>query len=214
MDIYQQALTHSSYTKENPGVPNNERLEFYGDAVLKLVFSKYLYNRFFDEDEGTLTKYRSRLISDDLLADIGFELGFDKKLIVGYSMKSNAKPRSIIGDAVEAYIGAVYIDKGYEDAEKFILKSWQDFIDKAIQESEEANYKAKLQDIFQKKYTEHPSYETLTSHGPDHAKQFVVGVFFRGELLAEGEGRSKKQASQDAAKHALEEIANDVNLLN
>lgn len=206
MDIYQLALTHSSYSKDNPGEPNNERLEFYGDAVLKLVFSKYLYNRFLEEDEGVLTKYRSRLISDALLAEVGFELSFDKKLIVGSSLQNKPKPKSVVGDAVEAYIGALYIDKGYEAAEDFIINTWQEFIDRAIQESDEINFKAKLQDIFQKKYGEHPDYQTLDCIGPDHDKEFVIGVYFREELLAKGKGNSKKAASQDAARHALENI--------
>lgn len=207
MDLYKLALTHSSYSKDHPDEPNNERLEFYGDAVLKLVFSKFLFDRYPNSGEGTLTKYRARLISDSLLAKIGFDLSFDDKLIVGSSLAGKPKPKSIVGDAVEAHIGALYIDQGYEAAEKFILENWQKHIEQAIKEAQTKNYKARLQELIQKDYNEAPVYDTLESSGPDHDKEFLIGVYFRDRLLGQGAGNSKKEASQVAAEDALKNLA-------
>lgn len=198
------ALTHSSCTKDDASVPNNERLEFYGDAVLKLVFSKFLFNRFQEDEEGNLTKYRARLISDDLLSKIGYDLEIDNLLKVGSSLKDKKLPKSIIGDAVEALIGAIYIDKGYEYAEKFILENWNDRIEKSLKEALENDFKSILQEKVQMKLKESPEYKTLSSTGPDHVKEFEVGVFVGGDLIASGKGKSKKTAGQDAAKNALE----------
>ncbi len=203
MDLYKQALTHSSVSKDNPTESDNERLEFFGDAVLKLVFSKYLFDRFKNSGEGTLTKYRSRLISDQVLSMIGYDLEFDKKVLVGSSLANKKKPKSIVGDAVEAHIGALYLDRGYEAAEKFILDSWDKHIDNCIEEAETENYKARLQELIQKEHSMAPHYGVLEEHGPDHDKEFTVGVYFKEELLGSGKGISKKDASQMAAKDAL-----------
>ncbi len=202
--LLELALTHSSYTKDFPEIENNERLEFYGDAVLKLVISKYLYNRFPMEKEGKLTKYRARLISDDLLADLADKLDLENRIIAGSSMQTRRLPRSVKGDALEALIGAVYIDSGYEAAEKLILDLWQDSIEKALVEALETDYKSLLQEKTQKSCKSHPTYEILRSIGPDHAKDFEVGVYLGEELLAKAVGKSKKIAGQEAAKLALE----------
>ena len=208
MDIYKQALSHSSLTKDDPEHLNNDRLEFYGDAVLKLVISKYLFDRFPEEDEGILTQYRARIISDDLLGEIGFSLGFDKQVKLGASLNASrakglAVPKSVVGDAVEAHIAALYIDQGYEAAEKFILETWEPFLEQAIAESISTNYKSELQAYYQGKYKESPSYRTIESSGPDHAKEFEMGVYFRGDLIASAKGANKKDASQAAAQAAL-----------
>ena len=204
MDFYKTALTHSSCTKDNPEVVNNERLEFLGDSILKLVFSEYLYERFPKKDEGILTQYRARLISDSVLAEIGYILGFDKTLKVGSSLKKKKYPKSIIGDAVEAYIGATYLDQGYKAAQEFILDNWTPLIDKSIQDSIKSNYKAELQDKIQKKYAVQPKYKILKEEGPPHSRKFEVGVFLDDKLLGTGLGDSKKAASQEAAKEALQ----------
>ena len=204
MDLFKLALTHSSFTKDNPDEDNNERLEFYGDAVLKLVFSKYLYERFPKSKEGELTKYRAKLISDNLLTEIGHNLGIDKKIITGKSLKGKKLPKSVVGDAIEAHIGALYIKKGFEEAENFILESWEPFLENSLQEALENNFKDQLQDFIQKKYNDIPRYKVLESSGPDHSKSFKMGVYFKDQLLGEGSGDSKKEASKEAAKDALE----------
>lgn len=199
------ALTHSSYTKDHPDADNNERLEFYGDSVLKLIFSEYLYYRYPDADEGELTKYRARLISDDLLATIGQDLGLNSKIIVGSSLSSKTKlPRSVIGDAMEALIGAIYIDQGYERAESFVMQYWAKYIDDAIRDAIEKDYKSMLQERIQRDYKEAPFYKTLSVSGPDHDKEFEIGVYIADKLLGKASGNSKKEAGQNAAKAALE----------
>lgn len=212
MDLYRLAFTHSSYSQDYPNEPNNERLEFYGDAILKLIFSRYLFDKFADCNEGTLTQYRSRLVSDDLLSEISLHLAFDKKIIIGSSLQNqtrdkNAKlPKSVIGDALEAYIAAIYIDKGYHAAEEFVLSTWEPFIDKAIKDSIEQNFKSELQDTIQKSYNQSPHYKTLTVSGPDHSQSFEVGVYLNDKLLGKGMGNSKKAAGQEAAKDALNNL--------
>lgn len=208
-ELYRLALTHSSCSKDNDDSLDNERLEFYGDAVLKLIFSEYLYYEYPDLDEGKLTEYRAKLISDALLAKIGFELGFHEKIKLGSSMipRKDQLPGSVVGDALEAYIGAIYVDKSYDEAKKFVLESWEKHIAAAIAASQEENYKAILQDKLQKQYGEAPVYETLEESGPAHDRNFKMAVVFQGKKLGEGSGNSKKQASQDAAKAALSELS-------
>lgn len=207
-ELLLQALTHSSYTKDHPEVANNERLEFYGDAVLKLVFSKYLFNRFPDADEGLLTKYRARLISDDLLSTIGAQLELNKILRVGVSMYKNGAPKklpkSMLGDTVESLIGAVYLDQGFGEAEDFILMNWADLIEQALKDATTADYKSLLQERIQREYKMSPQYKTIDAFGPDHDKEFEIGVYIEDKLLGKARGDSKKDAGQNAAKVALE----------
>lgn len=201
------ALTHSSCTKDDPRENNNQRLEFYGDAVLKLIFSKYLFNRFKSSDEGLLTKYRARLISDDLLGQIAEELGLGAYIKVGSSMLGkNPLPKSLLGDGLEAIIGALYIDQGYQAAEDFVLLHWQKYIEGAIKDAMEKDYKSLLQEAIQKEYKEAPNYQTIATYGLDHDKQFEVGVYIADKLLGSALGNSKKDAGQNAAKVALENL--------
>jgi ribonuclease-3 len=204
-NLLQRALTHSSCSVENRDIKNNERLEFFGDSVLKLVFSKYLYNRFPESDEGLLTKYRARLVSDDLIATIAEnKLDLARHIKISQSIKRLRMPRSILANTLEAIVGAVFIDKGLEFAEVFIMALWQDFIDQALIEADD--YKSLLQNYLQKKYKEHPVYKTIESQGLSHKKSFVVGVFLGDQCLGQGTGVSKKIAGQSAAKQALDKI--------
>ncbi len=201
------ALTHSSCTKDDPTENNNQRLEFYGDAVLKLIFSKYLFNRFPSSDEGILTKYRARLISDDLLGQIAEELGLSTYIKVGSSMMNKKPlPKSLLGDCLEAIIGAVYIDQGFQAAEDFVMLHWQKYINEAIKDAMEKDYKSLLQEAIQKEYKEPPNYQTIATYGLDHDKQFEVGVYIADKLLGKAIGNSKKDAGQNAAKVALENL--------
>ena len=206
-ELLRTSLRHSSCSKEHPETNNNQRLEFYGDSVLKLVFSKYLYNRFPEADEGLLTKYRARLISDDLLATIAEEkFSISQVIEISQSMNRAKLPRSISGDALEAIIGAVFIDKGLDFAEKFILALWQDYIEQALVDALEIDFKSILQQNLQKIHKEHPNYKTLETIGPAHQRSFVVGVYLGEQLLAKGTGLNKKLAGQAAAKQALDKI--------
>lgn len=204
MDLFKLAFIHSSYRKENNLDSDNERLEFFGDAVLKLVFSEYLYERFPEEDEGNLTKYRSRLISDDLLSLIANELDFKNKILVGDSLIQKKKlPKSILGDALEAFIGAIYKAEGYEAARNFILEKWKNHIDDAIYHSLTKDYKSILQEKIQETKNLQPEYKTLSKSGPDHDGVFEVGVYLEGRLLGKGFGNSKKEAGRKAAEEAV-----------
>ena len=203
--LLELALTHSSCSKDNPEQLNNERLEFYGDAVLKLIFSKYLYYKFPESDEGILTRYRARLISDSLLAEIAHEIEVDKHIKVGSSLSGKPKlPASVIGDSLEAIIGAIYIDQGFDAAEKFVLTTWEPHIENAIRDAIEKDYKSLLQEKIQRDHDSPPDYRTISSSGPDHNKEFVIGVYVAGKLLGQASGNSKKEAGQNAAKVALE----------
>lgn len=206
MNLQEQALIHSSVADQ----ANNERLEFFGDAVLKLVISNYLFERYPDAKEGLLTKYRASLVSDDLLARIGHGLKIDEKIQVGPSLQAQTKlPKSIIGDAVEALIAAHYLESGYNAAEKFILENWAEYLEDALAAALTENYKSELQDYLQKKYGSGPKYKLIEDSGPDHDKKFLVGVYFEGELLGKGSGNSKKEASMKAAQAAVEAIKSE-----
>ena len=157
-----------------------------------------------------MTKYRSRLISDDLLSDIGRDLELNKILRVGVSMYKNGAPKklpkSVIGDSVEALIGALYIDQGFTPAEDFILQNWSDLIEQALKDATTADYKSLLQEKIQKEYKQSPEYKTLETFGPDHSKEFEIGVYIEEKLLGQARGESKKDAGQNAAKVALETL--------
>ena len=203
MDLFEQAYTHSSVTKEHSQIPNNERLEFFGDAVLKLVFSEHLYNMFPDYAEGELTKIRSLLVSDQSLLKVAQKIDVKSRIKVGGSIKQI--PDSIIGNAVEAHIAAIYISEGYEAARKFIIESWTELSDTVLEDVAN-NYKSILQDHYQRLSNKAPRYRTLEESGPDHNKHFVIGVYFDDQLLGSGTGSNKKQASMEAAKDAVEKL--------
>lgn len=203
-DLLQEALTHSSKSREDSSFSNNERLEFLGDAVLKLTITRYLFDNFSKKQEGTLTKYRAKLISDKMLASLGKKLNLIDRVNIGSTLSRENMPDSVIGDAIEALIGAVYLDSGLERASEFILKLWQEDMKQAIVDSHELEYKSRLQELIQEKYKKLPEYKVVSSGGPDHKKEFEIGVYLDDKLLAQASAFSKKEASQIAAKLALE----------
>jgi ribonuclease-3 len=206
--LLEQALTHKSCSKDDPSILNNERLEFLGDAVLKLVFSEYLSDNFPDEDEGNLSKFRARLISDDLLAELAMEMGLRKLLRIGRMLKGQKiLPDSIYGNALEALIAVIYKEAGYDKAREFILSAWSNHIERAITESIAHNYKALLIEKIQAKYSKAPVFETVNTSGDAHERSFEIAVFFDGEELSRGSGKSKKEAGQNAAKAALDRLS-------
>ncbi len=203
MDLFEQAYTHSSVTKEDAQIANNERLEFYGDAVLKLVFSEYLYNKFPDYPEGELTKLRSLLVSDQSLVKVATKINVLARIKVGDSLsRKKHLPESILGNAVEAHIAALYISQGYDAARDFILESWAE-LNETVLEDVGNNYKSILQDHFQRQHAKAPRYKTISHSGPDHDKNFEVGVYFDDAILGVGKGSSKKSASMAAAHDAV-----------
>ncbi len=202
--LLKEALTHSSKSREDESIRNNERLEFLGDAVLKLTITRYLFDNYPKKSEGTLTKYRAKLISDKMLACLAKKLNLMERTSIGTTVSRANIPDSVIGDAVEAIIGAIYLDSGIEKAHEFILELWQPDMLQAIDDSIELEYKSRLQELIQEKHKKLPIYKVVSSEGPDHKKEFEVGVYLNAKLLAKAKAFSKKEASQSAAKLALE----------
>ena len=206
-----QAFTHRSFVNENP-VSNwghNERLEFLGDAVLELIITSYLYNRYPKEPEGELTAYRAALVNTKTLAEVALESKMNEYLFLskGESKDDQSRAREhILANTFEAVLGAIYLDLGYEVAEQFIAKKLYSRIDKIIQLGLHKDPKSRIQEWAQEHHSITPTYEVITDDGPDHDKTFVVGIFFGEKQVATGTGRSKQEAQQNAAENAYEQV--------
>ena len=210
ISLLKRACTHRSYLNENKGagLEHNERLEFLGDAVLELVVTSYLFRKFPDRNEGDLTSYRSALVNTHSLSKVALHIGVDEYLLLSKGeSKDTGRARSIIhADTIEAIIGAVYLDKGYDAAANFISEQLMEIID--IDEIVEKKLWLDAKSRFQEKAQEvtglTPSYKTLKEIGPDHNKMFTLGVFIGDVQVALGSGLSKQEAEQKAAEKALE----------
>ncbi len=206
-DLLIQAFTHRSYLNENPsfGLGHNERLEFLGDAVLELVVTEYLYERFSDKPEGELTSFRAALVNAEMLADVGQKLGMSEYLLLSRGEKKDTgRARGyILANAIEAFIGALYLDQGYEACKKFIADVLFGRIEEVIEKKLWRDPKSAFQEEAQERVGITPSYRVLKEIGPDHAKKFSVGVFLEATRIAEGHGPSKQDAEVEAAKNAL-----------
>lgn len=202
--LIDMALTHPSFSQEKNCVVNNQRLEFLGDAVLNMIVAEYLYNHFGEKPEGELTKIRARVVCEKALLNVATSMRLGDYLLLGRGeeMSGGRKRRSILADAVEAVIGAVYLDKGYEAATSFVLNYLQEYIDETAQ-GDYQDYKSRLQEMVQGKNKQNVTYQIIKECGPAHAKVFEAGVFYRDQLLASGQGRSKKEAEQNAAEKVL-----------
>ncbi|MEE8131825.1 MAG: ribonuclease III [Candidatus Paceibacterota bacterium] len=215
-DLLKESLTHRSYLNENPSwganfmSPHNERLEFLGDAVLELSVSEYLFQKYPDYNEGQLTSIRAALVNYQMLAKAAGDIELDKFILLSRGeAKDKGKAREVIlANAFEAVLGAVYLDAGYLAAKSFIEKVVIVNLPEVLEKELYRDPKSLLQEIIQEKLKFTPSYQVLSEHGPDHQKIFRVGVFFDGDLAAEGEGASKQEAEVEAAKNALNSISN------
>lgn len=207
-DLLKQAFIHRSYLNENRdlGLGHNERLEFLGDAVLELVVTDYLYNKYKDKSEGELTAFRSALVNANTLSSVATEIGINDLLFLSKGeAKDKGRARQVIlADTFEAVIGAIYMDQGYEGAKNFIAQNLFGMIDGIVSGGLWMDAKSRFQEKAQDRLGSTPSYKTTKEEGPDHDKQFTVGVFVGAELIAEGSGKSKQEAEQEAAKKALE----------
>ena len=201
--LLETALTHTSYANESrTPVKHNERLEFLGDSVLQIVSADYLFHAYADRPEGDLTRIRASLVSEGALFQFAQEIDLGEYLRLGRGEErcgGRTRP-SVVSDAFEAVIAALYLDGGMEVARNFILP----FITEG--KTAEDDYKTRLQEVVQQDPSAVLKYEVTGETGPDHNKQFTVCVWRNGELLAEGKGRSKKAAEQHAAKVALEKL--------
>lgn len=205
--LLEQAFTHRSYLNENPksGLSHNERMEFLGDAVLELAITEHLYKKYPDKAEGELTNWRASLVNAKMLAALAEELGFnDFMLLSRGEEKELGKARQyILANAFEAFVGALHLDLGYEAADKFIEKCLLPKLPEIIRKKLYKDAKSHFQEESQEKEGITPAYKVLKEYGPDHKKKFTVGVFLEEELVAEGEGYSKQEAEEEAAKKAL-----------
>lgn len=206
-ELLQCAFTHRSFLNENPKHTgdHNERLEFLGDAVLELVVTDYLYNNY-PNPEGDLTNWRASLVNSKMLSRVGGELDFGQFILLskGESKDEGRARQYILANAYEALVGALYLDQGYEPAREFIEKTVLKHLDEILDSKSYLDPKSHFQEKSQGKMGITPSYEVSKEWGPDHKKEFKVGVYLEEELVAEGEGFSKQSAQEEAARKALE----------
>lgn len=209
LELLRQAFTHRSYLNEHRGelAGHNERLEFLGDAVLELVSTHFLYTKFPDKHEGDLTAYRAALVNATTCAEVATELGMNDYLLLSRGeAKDTGRARGVLlANAFEALIGAIYMDQGYDAARDFIHAHLLPKIDQIIKTRSWQDAKSTLQEKSQESHGVTPSYAVLEETGPDHDKQFIVGVYIADKMMAKGTGKSKQEAEQSAARAAIEE---------
>lgn len=209
-ELYDRALTHSSYTYENKlcAVDNYERLEYLGDAVLKLVVSEYLFERFPEYREGELTKIRAVVVSDAKLAEVASQMNLGDYIIFGTSeaRSGGRKKASNLACAFEALLGALYLDGKMVEIRTLICDQLESMITEIDMSKTKDNYKAALQELTQSEGGVLPTYRTVRETGPSHNRIFHVEVSINGEMMGMGTGKSKKEAQQQAARQALETL--------
>jgi ribonuclease III len=206
--LLKQAFTHRSYINENraSGLEHNERLEFLGDAVLELVITDYLYNERKEADEGELTALRSALVNADTCSKVAQNLGANDFLLLskGESKDTGRARQYILANTLEAIIGAIYIDQNLEIAKEFILRHITPVMEEIFKVGTWIDAKSLFQEKAQEFIGHTPVYKTVRESGPDHDKHFTVAVSVGNEVMGEGEGKSKQDAEQEAARLALE----------
>lgn len=202
MGLLNEALTHSSYSAET-GAPDYERLEFFGDAVLKFVISEYLLERFPDYDEGKLTEIRAVLVSDKVLAELANDVNLSKYILLGRQVQMRP---SIMARSMEALFGAVYTDLGLITAQYLIVRLFGNHATAVDRDEFKENFKAKLQEFSQSKGQGVPVYSIVSVEGPAHNPTFEVNVAIDGEVMCSGKGSTKKSAEQEAARFTLERL--------
>lgn len=207
-DLLRTAFTHRSYLNENrcAGMEHNERLEFLGDAVLELIVTEYLFEKYPDKPEGDLTSYRSALVNAVTLAGVAEGLGMNAHLLLsrGEAKDTGRARQVILANTIEAFIGALYLDQGYDAVKSFVSRHVLKLVDEIVTKKMWLDAKSHFQEKAQEIVGVTPSYETVKETGPDHDKHFTVAVFLGEEHVAEGEGKSKQEAEQQAAKAGLE----------
>ncbi|MCR4327930.1 MAG: ribonuclease III [Patescibacteria group bacterium] len=210
VDLYYAALTHRSYLNEEPHWPHghNERLEYLGDAVLELVVSEDLYLKFPDDPEGKLTLLRAALVNYQFLARVAEDINLNSFLLMSRGENRDVgKAREVIlANAMEALIGAIYLDQGLGEAKKFIDRFVMVSLGEIVRNGSYKDAKSELQELIQEKKKVTPSYRVLDENGPAHKRTFRIGVYFGEDLIAEGEGLSKQEGEVEAARKALEKV--------
>lgn len=207
-DLLQQALIHRSYLNENHNfrLGHNERLEFLGDAVLEIIVTEYLYLNFPNNPEGDLTNWRASLVNSKMLYRVASNLEVEDHLLLskGEAKDKNSKARHyILANSIEAIIGAIYLDQGIEASKKFVIGNMIPELDEIIKSKSYLDPKSKFQECSQERVGITPSYKVIKEEGPDHDKNFTVGLFLEDELVSTGFGSSKQEAQVDAAEKGI-----------
>ncbi len=206
-DFLVQAFCHRSYLNENPGfrLNHNERLEFLGDAVLELIVTEYLFKQYPNNSEGELTSWRASLVNTKRLSEVAKELGLNDYILLskGEKKENGQLRQSTLANTFESLIGAMYLDFGYDKCYKFVNKNLINKLNKIIELGLNKDSKSCFQEKAQAKKSITPIYKVIREWGPDHKKTFKIGVFLNDELIAEGEGSSKQEGEEDAARKAL-----------
>lgn len=209
-DLLTQAFVHRSYLNENVDFPlfHNERLEFLGDAVLELIVTDYLYASFPDKPEGELTSWRAALVNSKMLSMVAREMDLNDFLLLSRGEKrETGKARDyILANTFEALVGSMYLDRGLAETRRFVEHQLLPKISLVQEEHLFQDAKSRFQEVAQEKVNITPVYKLLKESGPDHVKHFVIGAFLGNELVGQGEGFSKQEAEEQAAKEALEKF--------
>ncbi len=210
-DLLKQAFIHRSYINENKQLKleHNERLEFLGDAVLELVVTDYLFGKYETKPEGELTAFRSSLVNANTLAIAAEKIGMNDLLLLsrGEAKDTGRARLYILANTFEAVIGAIYLDQGYDAARDFIGSQLFNLIEDIIEKRLFIDSKSLFQEKAQEKLGATPLYKTVRETGPDHNKQFTIGLFVNDEKIIEGSGKSKQEAEQEAARKALDKMS-------
>ncbi len=206
-NLLKQAFIHRSYINENEGVKlsHNERLEFLGDAVLELFVTEFLFKEY-GNPEGELTNWRAALVNAKILASIAYEIGMEEYLFLSHGEAKDAGTKArdyIMANAIEALIGAIYMDRGYETTQQFIARWILPKLPYILENGLYLDAKSRFQESAQEILSITPTYKVLQEEGPDHIKSFKVGVYLDKELIAEGVGTSKQEAQTEAAEAAV-----------
>lgn len=206
--ILNNALTHKSYLRKSEFLGNNERLEFLGDSVLGFSVAEYLYKNYRELPEGDLTKVRANVVCEECLYKVAKKIGLGKEIHLGKGEEqSDGRNRpSILSDALEAVFAAIFLDGGIDSAKKVIINLLKDEIESAVKRRNIKDYKTVLQEYVQKDNAFAPTYEIIKEEGPDHDKVFTSQVLLNGKVMAQGVGKTKKDAEKEAAKNALTKL--------
>jgi ribonuclease III len=208
--LLRTAFTHRSYINETNDLSqeHNERLEYLGDAVLELSVTRFLFDKFGDTPEGQLTAYRAALVRTETISQKALELGFNDYLLLskGEARDIGRARNYILANTLEAFIGALYLDKGFDAADEFINKQICPLMDEVLEKNLWRDAKSYVQEKAQELMSITPTYDLVSHQGPDHDKVFVVAIKFGDETIATGEGPSKQEAQQEAARAALSKM--------
>jgi len=211
LELLNLSLLHRSISNESAYKLNNERLEFLGDAVLGAVTADLLYRKLNDRPEGELARIKSVVVSEEVLAGIAQELGIDKLVVLGRGeeLSGGREKNTILADALEALIGAVYLDSGFKNASTFVGSFIEVEIQRVLANRHYRDYKSLLQEFCQKSYRSYPDYRLVSRSGPEHERTFMVEVTVQGAIFGPAEGKSKKTAEREAARLAYEALSGE-----